>query len=199
MFTNCGKTGKDGPTTAQCRTEYTAPWTDADDVFTVTSGIQILTIPESATYYMYAYGAAGGQGENTDDLGGKGAFVTGSISVNANDKLMIIVGQEGLQSSGGGGGGGGSFVYKFTETNWYDINNALLLAAGGGGGGGKDSNGDGGDGLAGNGGGTGPSGGGSGGTNGNAGNFGVPVCRACTKIDVKKRTVRLSSSHPMSQ
>ena len=79
-------------------------------------------------------------------FGGKGAFVSGSISsLNAGDKLAIMVGQMGLDDVKGGGGGGGSFVYKYTpdDPDWDDDTSAhtKLAIAGGGGGGGKMSDG----------------------------------------------------------
>ena len=61
VFTSCGVSGAIGPTESQCETAYSsAVWEDNNTFFTVQSGIQILTIPKNATYYIYAYGAGGG-------------------------------------------------------------------------------------------------------------------------------------------
>jgi len=77
----------------------------------------------------------GGKSASTSKNGGKGAFVTGSkTDLDAGDKLMIMVGQMGTDATNGGAGGGGSFVFAYTETDWHDSDNTLLVAAGGGGG-----------------------------------------------------------------
>ena len=88
----------------------------------------------------------------TDNLGGKGAFVSGTVDLVVGDKLAIMVGQSGVDSgtSGGSGGynddqaggGGGSFVFEITQTVWNDKDNVILAAAGGGGGGGTATDGE---------------------------------------------------------
>jgi hypothetical protein len=77
--------------------------------------------------------------------GGKGAFVYGRIDLLFGQKLLLYVGQKGLdgvcdycEGDDQGGGGGGTFVFNFNKNNYYDIGNSILVAAGGGGGAGKD-------------------------------------------------------------
>ena len=50
-FTNCGKTGMDGPTLTECRASYSPSWTDSTSYFNVTgsyNGIQQWTVPQTA-------------------------------------------------------------------------------------------------------------------------------------------------------
>ena len=89
-FTNCGATGKNGPqNVAACTNvgnDYNGiTWATTSTIFDITGdstakGIQVWTVPETATYYIYAYGAKGGDDTSETDGGGKGAFVTGSTS-----------------------------------------------------------------------------------------------------------------------
>ena len=116
-------------------------------------GVQIFTVQSDATYYIYAYGAAGGVAKDgTDNAGGKGAYVHGQISLTNGDQLMFMVGQKGkdgldddpenVKMDNQGGGGGGTFVWKKTQTAYNDKDNSLLAAAGGGGGAGRGSDGE---------------------------------------------------------
>ena len=124
------------------------------------SGVQIFTVQSTATYYIYAYGAAGGMTEDgTDNYGGRGASVR-TVSLTAGDEVMIVVGQKGEDGTGTGnsgddddqaGGGGGTFVFKKANSVTTP---SLLLVAGGGGGAGKNNDGQGG--MAGNDGGKNP-------------------------------------------
>ena len=150
VFTNCGQTDvRTGPTLSLCKSHYgtsSYPWLEQPSLYDVTgasgvNGIQVWTVPRTGTYYFYAYGAAGGKDTDANE-GGNGAFVMRVIQLSTADKLIILIGQKGTDHGEGGGGGGGTFVYNFTGTNWYDINNEILLAAGGGGGGGKNTAGD---------------------------------------------------------
>ena len=61
-FTNCGATGKNGPTLSNCTSAYSPSWTDNTNYFNVPSnaGIQYWTIPSSATYTIEVWGAQGG-------------------------------------------------------------------------------------------------------------------------------------------
>ena len=121
-LTNCGATGRNGPSQLQCDTEY------GNDIIAADGGIQRTVIPYSGTYFIAAAGARGGDGsEDTGSNGGHGAYLSGYFDLISGDTLNIVVGQKGI-SSAGGGGGGGTFV-------WLS-NGELLIAAGGGGGGG---------------------------------------------------------------
>ena len=129
-FNSCGATGQNGPTTGNCTSAYNAAaWAANSSYFTTSSGIQLWTVPSTATYRIAAFGAKGGLGFDTF-TGGAGAKVQADFVLNQGDVLKILVGQAGSPnlSNGGAGGGGGTFV----TTN---SNSALLIAGGGGGGG----------------------------------------------------------------
>ncbi|NBS94101.1 MAG: hypothetical protein EBT27_10330, partial [Betaproteobacteria bacterium] len=118
-FTNCSATGQYGPTQAQVNAAYTA--TNLANNVTSSNGIQLWTVPATATYRIEAFGAQGGGNNNF----GRGAQMRGDFQLNAGQQLKIIVGQQGgyYQS---GSGGGGSFVATSA--------NVPLIVAGGGGG-----------------------------------------------------------------
>jgi large repetitive protein len=131
-FTNCGATGRFGPTQSQLDNTYSG--TNLDGLVTIfTQGIQQWQVPSTGTYQIEAYGAQGGGDSQTGSrAGGRGARMTGEFNLNQGDILRIIAGQTGLINgtvggTGNRGGGGGSFI-------WNVNGNALLLAAGGGGG-----------------------------------------------------------------
>ena len=129
-FTNCGATGKTGPTLANCKSSYDTSWEDDTDFFNVqTQGIQEWTVPSTGTYTIEAYGAQGG------NTGGEGARMKGTFSLTIGHILKIVVGQIGVtQSNNNGGGGGGSFVWNSSSSN------TLFIAAAGGGGRAGNSN-----------------------------------------------------------
>ena len=131
-FTNCGATGKNGPTLSNCTSAYSPSWTDNTNYFNVPSnaGIQYWTVPSSGTYTIEVWGAQGGNSYNGTNSGGRGARMKGNFTLTEEEILKILVGQQGGQSNGtfyyGGGGGGGTFVAQ--------SNNTALIVAGGGGG-----------------------------------------------------------------
>ena len=129
-FTNCGATGKTGPTLSNCISSYNTSWEDDTDLFNVqTQGIQEWTVPSTGTYTIEAYGAQGG------NTGGEGARMKGTFSLTIGHILKIVVSQIGLtQSNNNGGGGGGSFVWNSSSSN------TLFIAAAGGGGRAGNSN-----------------------------------------------------------
>ena len=118
-FTNCSATGQFGPTQAQVNSAYTA--TNLANNVTSQNGIQLWTVPATATYRIEAFGAQGG-GNNQF---GRGAQIRGDFQLNAGQQLKILVGQQGGVSNSGSGGGG-SFVTTSA--------NVPLVVAGGGGG-----------------------------------------------------------------
>jgi len=128
-FTNCGVTGKNGPSQSNCNSEYSD--TSLDGAVTISSGFQLFTVSSSGSYQIEVWGAQGGRGGVDDPIveGGAGAIIRGTISLNQGTVLKILVGQKGLGGGDrkGGGGGGGTFV----ATNA----NSPLIGAGGGGGG----------------------------------------------------------------
>jgi hypothetical protein len=125
-FTNCSTTGISGPAQASCRSAYSTTWDENNSYFTVTSGIQSWTVPNTGTYTITVVGAAGGG----DTAAGKPASMRGDFSLTQGAVIKILVGQLGTSNYGGGGGGG-----SFVATN---SNSALIV---GGGGGGKSHNG----------------------------------------------------------
>ena len=125
-FTNAGATGRTGPTQAQVNSAYAN--TNLNNAVTInTQGIQEWTVPTGGLYKFTVYGA---QGAGTNSYtGGKGAKIYGEITLNANDVLLIVVGQQGLGSSSGAtGGGGGTYVAKKVANG----NHIPLIIAGGG-------------------------------------------------------------------
>ena len=128
-FTNCGATGINGPTLANCKSSYDVSWEDNTDFFNVqTQGIQEWTVPADGDYRITAYGA------QASSSSGKGAKIIGDFSLTQGMVLKIAVGQEG-SGTAGKSGGGGSFVVKSP----YNSNSSILIIAGGGGGGTSNS------------------------------------------------------------
>ena len=134
-FTKASAIGRFGPTLSQCQTSYSSEsWTQNTNYLNMLiQGIQLWTVPKTASYRISAQGAMGsGSGAYSGGYGGNGARITGTFNLNKNDVICIVVGQKGIFGpNSGGGGGGGSFVYKNSD-------NSILLIAGGGGGGGHD-------------------------------------------------------------
>ncbi len=125
-LTNCGATGRSGPTQQQANTAY------GPGVVTVNAGIQEWTVPFTGTYRITVAGAQGGDGGGNQ--GGLGAVLEGDFQLTAGTTLRALVGQRGGSrppsgSNSAGAGGGGTFV--------VDGNNTPLIVAGGGGGAGS--------------------------------------------------------------
>jgi hypothetical protein len=106
-FTNCGQTGRTGPSQTQCNNTY------GPGFVTVSGGIQNWTVPHSGTYTIEVAGAG--------VSGGRGAKLSGQFSLSGGDVLKIVVGQ----SQGNGGGSGGTFVATSQNT-------PLIIGGGGG-------------------------------------------------------------------
>jgi hypothetical protein len=126
-FSNCNKTGADGPSQTDCNNYYSG--TDLDGDVTVSSGMQIWTVPTSGTYYFEVSGAQGGS-QNSSYYGGYGAKITGQINLNAGQQLLISIGQKGSDDGDSPGGGGGTVV---ALGNSYTSAEPLFVAGGGGG------------------------------------------------------------------
>ena len=130
LFTSAGATGTSGPTLAQAQAAY-AGQSFLTSNFTVTSGLQILTLAGGGTFRITAIGAGGGA-KGTAATGGRGVSMRGDFTCLPGDVITMLVGQKGGDvgdggaGTGEGGGGGCSYVLK---------NGVLILAAGGGGGG----------------------------------------------------------------
>lgn len=117
-FTSAGATGKDGPTSLQLSTAYSAEVWYAD-YFTNLNGIQYWTVPSSGNYTIETFGAQGGGGTYS---GGFGSRMKGTFTLVNGDILKMLVGQTGGPSYGGGGGG----TFVATSTN------IPLIVSGGG-------------------------------------------------------------------
>jgi len=140
-FTNASASGRTGPTYTSMLTAYSGSpsasgWVTNTAYFTSSiQGIQLWTVPQTATYRITAAGAAGGSSPSLNYTGGFGATVTSDISLSQSQQLAIVVGQmggnrytgSGAAAFNGGSGGGGTFVYDNTTITYY-------MAIGGGGG-----------------------------------------------------------------
>jgi len=137
-FTSANVSGRAGPTLSQCLANYNTvdnSWlNDINNYNVPVQGIQLWTVPKTGTYRINAVGARGGRSNSSNLEGGYGAQIVADIALTKNDKIAIVVGQEGRSISNiagslfpGGAGGGGSFVYDNTTTTYY-------VVAGGGGG-----------------------------------------------------------------
>ena len=135
-FTNCGATGRFGPTQPQVNAAYTSPNTLSGNVTINTQGIQEWTVPVTGNYSIEVMGAEGGDStDSPDTFPGKGAAMFGEFSLTQGTVLKILVGQRGgdaavpvnpctAHPNRAGGGGGGTFV--------TDASNTALIVAGGG-------------------------------------------------------------------
>jgi len=106
-----------------------------------TGSIQIWTVPSTGVYRITTYGAMGifDVSSYQSYPGGKGAKMSGEFSLNAGDRLRILVGQVGQAiNSGYGAAGGGTFVVKEVSSGgdlMYDGQRVVPLIVSGGGGG----------------------------------------------------------------
>ncbi|XP_040917186.1 ALK tyrosine kinase receptor [Toxotes jaculatrix] len=155
IFHTCGAVGPEGPTPTQCLNSYR----NSNVNVTVGTrgpfkGIQMWQVPETGTYRITAYGAAGGRSVLAMSRS-HGVYITGDFLLRRGELLYILVGQKGEdacpnsngilnkicleQSSpmvnktqvkgGGGGGGGATYVFKVVK----EVYIPLIIAAGGGG------------------------------------------------------------------
>lgn len=89
----------------------------------MTNGLQEWSAPLTGYYHVDICGASGG-----GSYGGKGARVSGRVHLYEGTKLIVLVGQRGIERHFSlGSGGGGSFVV-------FSSNSTPLTIAGGGGG-----------------------------------------------------------------
>ena len=103
-------------TSAGATTSWTAPLTGGPFLVNIT-----------------VQGGAGG-GNSGGDLGGSGATMTGTFTVQNGEKLFAIAGGPGEtpSNSNGGGGGGGSGVVNCTTSGNCAANGVVLIIAAGG-------------------------------------------------------------------
>lgn len=136
--------------------------------FSYTGNVQTFTAPQKGKYELEVWGAQGGQGRNYE--GGLGGYSKGTISLNKNQSIYIVVGGEGKSTTsnvsldggynGGGGlssssrnsyqrGSGGGATHIATRTGLLSAlssykSNVLIVAGGGGGSGTYEEGGNGG-------------------------------------------------------
>jgi len=136
-LTACGAAGRQGPSSSQCADAYAG--TSAASVEVPHQGFQVVTAPFDAHMTIEASGARGGN--NGARLGGYGATATARLTVNAGERIIVAVGQQGWDNPDnadyGGGGGGATWVAKVVtsgadELSPFGENIELLAVAGGG-------------------------------------------------------------------
>lgn len=130
-----------------------------ETLYDYTGSEQQFIVPKTGYYKIELWGAQGGS-TSTSAIGGKGAYTSGYIYLEAKEKIYIYVGgaggttEAGVASSvlggynGGGptggqdccgrkfGSGGGATDIRLVNGNWNDttsLNSRIMVAAGGGG------------------------------------------------------------------
>ena len=92
MFTNLGKTGSEGPKSIGCHYKDQ----DHDGQVTVSSSIQVWTVPRTGKYRIEAIGASGGYSEDSFiKTGGRGARMIGNFNLTKDEIIHVLVGQKG--------------------------------------------------------------------------------------------------------
>lgn len=117
--------------------------------YSVNNSSQTFVAPVTGTYKIEAWGANGSS--SNENIGGKGAYTSGLINLNNNEKLYVYVGSTGNgdnggyngggsitlnQSSLGGAPGGGATDIRLKNGNWNStdgLRSRIMVAAGGGG------------------------------------------------------------------
>ena len=125
VFTTLGKSGTEGPDSVG--SHYKGQ--DHDGQVTVSSGIQLWTVPHTGEYKKETIGASGGYIKDSVINGGRGARMIGNFMLTKDEIIRILVGQRGERSNSyknAAGGGGGTFVVR-------GDNKPLIIAGGGGG------------------------------------------------------------------
>ena len=87
-FTNCGETGKNGPTLSDCTGDanYSDSLTDDTDYFNITQqGYQLWTVPQNGDYTIEVWGASEGWSGH-----GTGAHLISTFTVVEGNKYMIL-------------------------------------------------------------------------------------------------------------
>lgn len=150
-------------TASSCTVEYTYDLPTVTDfchnstVFSFTGEPQMWVVPAEVTEILVnSWGASGGHGSGPVyelNMGGKGAFAGGRLSVTPGDTLYVYVGEKGQDSQlasiaeggwNGGGAGGMDTVYTGNgagggggatdiRIGGNELANRILVAAGGGG------------------------------------------------------------------
>ena len=134
-------------------TLYFVKW---QHTFNYSGNVQTIEVPKTGIYLLEVWGAQGGTSEDFADEG-KGGYSSGTISLNAKEKLYVVVGGQGSSTdenglykggyNGGGdgalgtgqyayGGGGATHIAKSDGllSTFANKKDDLLIVAGGGGG-----------------------------------------------------------------
>lgn len=139
-FTNVNVTGSNPPSLSQFLARYTgsATWTANSAYFTTESayrGYQVWTVPQTAIYEIEVAGASTGRHTQSGNKIGSGSKMRARFTLEQNQKLLILVGQQSGDANSAGfsavGGGGGTYVVP-SGSNSSSIN-PLIVAGGGGG------------------------------------------------------------------
>jgi hypothetical protein len=140
-FTNVGVTGSNPPLLTQFLGAYTgsATWASNTAYFTTQSGIfrgyQLWTVPQTATYEIEVAGASTGRHAQSGNKISSGSKMRARFSLQQNQKLLILVGQQSADVNSAGfsavGGGGGTYVVPSGSTSSSLI--PYIVAGGGGG------------------------------------------------------------------
>ncbi|KAM6912627.1 tyrosine-protein kinase receptor [Xenentodon cancila] len=162
LFNSCGASGPQGPTQAQCDSNY------RNKNISVTvmkegplKGVQMWKVPATNRYVISAYGAAGGKGAKNHYKRNHGVFISAIFPLEKGEILYILVGHQGEDACPGrtpvtqniclgelsviednhgvgaggewaGGGGGGGGATYIFKMEAGELV-PLLIAAGGGG------------------------------------------------------------------
>ena len=94
VFTNLGKSGTEGPDSVG--SHYIGQ--DHDGQVTVSSGIQLWTVPHTGEYRIETIGASGGYSEDSVINGGRGARMIGNFMLTKDEIIRILIGQGGKNS-----------------------------------------------------------------------------------------------------
>ena len=123
-----------GPYPMTTLPSYNAPFYPTN-ITMPTNGYQYISLIPTGTYTIKVAGAAGSS--TPYNASGKGAIISGNISLTVNDILIVVCGNVGTWGGGFGGGGGGGQSAVFKLLNGTGIPIPLIVAGGGGGGGGS--------------------------------------------------------------
>jgi hypothetical protein len=136
-FNNGGQTGRTGPSLAQTQSGMTGTptpsnWNTNTSYFTVTSGAQFWTVPQTGNYTIKIRGGNGvpSTGASAGAEGGQGIILQFNFTLIQGEIIKIIVGQSGTATSLHGGGGGATAVLRSP----YNTVGSIIGIAGGGGG-----------------------------------------------------------------
>ena len=151
-FTNCGKEGRNGPTSAQMTSHYESNygtgmwWSNTNFLDTAkdastgneVKGVQMMSVPVTGTYRLTLQAPRTKYVESTQRRGIKLAV---DVPLVKAEKLYVVVGQQGEIGTYNGGGSGGTFVFKLEDYSNLSSDFELIAVAGGAGGQGPNNSG----------------------------------------------------------